>query len=253
MRHFARVSSGRRATWCCFYHLCRPRARTVELQTYFYRRVNAHPTPQPLQHLQGTPVQQSTPSSVRCDASIDSAAETSQASAGSHTSQVHEWVPRRASGRDSFQIVVIPDVNSGKPLVESSEAVPLSGPVSLEGAQELWAVMGPTTAFWLDPPEQLDSSADVLWENSTARTGEEILSDENEIDVAERKRWQEWAKHAAEHERQRRMKVRVMGLASKRARRFATRKGPRWKGRTFLRYRSITQRRAVHLCRPQTT
>lgn len=98
--------------------------------------------------------------------------------------------------------------------MESSEAVPLSGPDSLEGAQELWAAMGPTTAFWLDPPEQLDSSAGASWQNNPGRSGEEILSDENEIDVAERRRWQEWAKHAAEHERQRRMKVRVVGLVS---------------------------------------
>lgn len=37
--------------------------------------------------------------------------------------------------------------------------------------------------------------------------GEDLLSDENELEVAERKRWQEWAKHAAEHERQRRIQV----------------------------------------------
>lgn len=37
--------------------------------------------------------------------------------------------------------------------------------------------------------------------------GEDLLSDENELEVAERRRWQEWAKHAAEHERQRRIQV----------------------------------------------
>lgn len=37
--------------------------------------------------------------------------------------------------------------------------------------------------------------------------GEGLLSDENELEVAERRRWQEWAKHAAEHERQRRIQV----------------------------------------------
>lgn len=155
-------------------------------------------------------------SSVHCDAPSDAASEASQAGRGSHPSQVHEWVPRQASGGDSFQSVVSPGKNVAKPVVESSEAVSLSGPDSLEGAQELWAAMGPTTAFWLDPQEQLDSSVEFSWETSPARsgeeTGEEILSDENEIDVAERRRWQEWAKHAAEHERQRRMKVRVMCL-----------------------------------------
>lgn len=79
----------------------------------------------------------------------------------------------------------------------------------MEGAQELWAAMGPTTAFWLDLSEQLDSSADAAWNSRPLCNGEELLSDENEFEVAERKRWQEWAKHAAEHERQRRMKVRV--------------------------------------------
>lgn len=38
--------------------------------------------------------------------------------------------------------------------------------------------------------------------------GEDLLSDENELEVAERRRWQEWARHAAEHERQRRIQVR---------------------------------------------
>lgn len=171
-------------------------------------------------------MQQSTPSSVRCDESINAAPEASQASTGSRTSQVHEWVPRRASGGDSFQNVDSPGVIVAKPAVESSETVPLSGPDSLEGAQELWAAMGPTTAFWLGLPEQFDSSADASWKNSPSRTGQEIVSDENEIDVdlAERRRWQEWAKHAAEHERQRRMKVRMMVLASQRARRFVARK-----------------------------
>lgn len=203
---------------------------------FFYRWVNVHPpTPPPLQLFQGAPVQQSTPSSMRYAASTDAASDTSQASTGSHASQVHEWVPRQASGTDnSQQTVTNRDAKAVKPSMESSEAVPLSGPDSLEGAQELWAAMGPTTAFWLDPLEQLDSSSDVLWKNSPARTGEEILSDENEIEVAERKRWQEWAKHAAEHERQRRMKVRVMRLASKRAQRFATRSGPIWKTGYFL-------------------
>lgn len=37
--------------------------------------------------------------------------------------------------------------------------------------------------------------------------GDELLSNENEVEGAERRRWQEWAKHAAEHERQRRIKV----------------------------------------------
>ena len=176
----------------------------LELPTFFIEDL---PTTPPFQLLQGPPVQQSSPSSVRCDTSIDAAPEASQASKGSRTSQVHELVPRRASGGDSFQAVVNPGATVAKRVVESSEAVPLSVPDSLEGAQELWAAMSPTTAFWLDAPEQLDSSADVSWMNSPARSGEDILSDENEIDVAERRRWQEWAKHAAEHERQRRMKV----------------------------------------------
>lgn len=148
-------------------------------------------------------MQHSTPS-VRCDTSIDE--EALQASTGSHTSKVREWLPRRVSGEDS-----LPGAKVAKPVAESSQAVPPSGSDLLEGSQELWAAMGPKPIFWLDPPYQFDSSADMLWENSPARTREELLSDENEIDVAERRRWQEWAKHAAEHERQRRMKVRVIG------------------------------------------
>lgn len=35
----------------------------------------------------------------------------------------------------------------------------------------------------------------------------EPLLDESEVEIAERRRWQEWARHAAEQERQRRMKV----------------------------------------------
>eukprot|EP00903_Cladosiphon_okamuranus_P014633 g13569.t1 len=154
----------------------------------------------------GPPVQHS---SVHCDASSD-ATSGARAGTGSHPSQMHEWVPRRASGRARFQSVVSPGESVANPVVDSSEAVPLSGPDSLEGAQELWAAMGPIT-LWLDTPEQLNSSVDLSWESSPARSGEEpgeeILSDENQIDVAERRRWQEWAKHAAEHERQRRMKI----------------------------------------------
>lgn len=39
--------------------------------------------------------------------------------------------------------------------------------------------------------------------------GEELepLLDESAAEIAERRRWQEWAKHAAEQERQRRVKV----------------------------------------------
>lgn len=96
-----------------------------------------------------------------------------------------------------------------EPLADPSETVALSGRDSVEGAEELWAAMGPTTAFWLDLPKQLDSSADAAWATSPICNGEELLSDENEFDVSERRRWQEWAKHAAEHERQRRMKVRI--------------------------------------------
>lgn len=47
-----------------------------------------------------------------------------------------------------------------------------------------------------------------LHEGGGGGEGEELLSDENEVDVAERRRWQEWARHAAEHERQRRIQVR---------------------------------------------
>ena len=36
---------------------------------------------------------------------------------------------------------------------------------------------------------------------------EEVEEDKDEEEKAERKKWQEWAKHAAEHERQRRIKV----------------------------------------------
>lgn len=101
--------------------------------------------------------------------------------------------------------------------MESPEVVPPPGRDSLEGTEELWAAMGPTTDFWLDPP-QFDPSIDALWNSSVpVRSGDGLLSDENEIDVAERKRWQEWAKHAAEHERQRRMKVRVVGRRVKHA------------------------------------
>eukprot|EP00752_Nemacystus_decipiens_P011879 g10534.t1 len=146
----------------------------------------------------GPPLQQSSPSSVGCDTSIDEAPEALQARKGSHTSEVHEWVTGRTCGADEIRTVV-------NPVAEPSEAV--SGPDSMEGAQGLWAAMGPTTSFWLDPPEKSDSSVDVSWRDRPARGGEEILSDENEIDVAERRRWQEWAKHAAEHERQRRMKI----------------------------------------------
>lgn len=45
-----------------------------------------------------------------------------------------------------------------------------------------------------------------MWKRAL-HEGEDLLSDENELEVAERRRWQEWAKHAAEHERQRRIQV----------------------------------------------
>lgn len=159
-------------------------------------------------------MQQSAPSSVHSDASAHSRPETSRASTGSHAHH-HDWVPRRASGSESFQAGDGPGVKAAKqisklPKMESPEVVPPSRRDSLEGTEELWAGMGPTTAFWLDPPEHLDSSVDALWSSVPVRSGEGLLSDENEIDVAERKRWQEWAKHAAEHERQRRMKVSVV-------------------------------------------
>lgn len=47
-----------------------------------------------------------------------------------------------------------------------------------------------------------------MWSTMPARSGDDLLSDEDGVEVAERKRWQEWAKHAAEHERQRRIRVR---------------------------------------------
>lgn len=160
-------------------------------------------------------MQQSAPSSVRSDASLHSGPETSRASTGSHTHQVHDWVSRRASESESFQAGDGPGVKAAKQKaepskMESSGVAPLSRRDSLEGTEELWAAFGPTTAFWLDPSEHLDSSVDALWNSVPARSGDGLLSDENEIDVAERKRWQEWAKHAAEHERQRRMKVSVV-------------------------------------------
>lgn len=86
-------------------------------------------------------------------------------------------------------------------------SIPLSSGHSLEDAQEGWAAIRPP-ALWLDLPEQSDSWADVMRNNWPLDSGDELLSDENESDVAERRRWQQWAKHAAEHERQRRMKVR---------------------------------------------
>ncbi len=161
-------------------------------------------------------MQQLAPSSVRSDTSVHSGPETSRSSTGGRAHH-HDWVPRRASGRESFQTDDGPGVKAAKRVAESSkmespEVVPLSrrDSSSLEGTEELWAAMGPTTAFWLDPPENLDYSVDALWNSVPVRSGGGLLSDENEIDVAERKQWQEWAKHAAEHERQRRMKVSVV-------------------------------------------
>lgn len=51
----------------------------------------------------------------------------------------------------------------------------------------------------------LDGGA--LWNNLPMHDGDALLSDESEREVVERRRWQEWAKHATEHERQRRIKV----------------------------------------------
>lgn len=50
---------------------------------------------------------------------------------------------------------------------------------------------------------------DPMWNGVPAHNGEELelLSDEGEREIVERRRWQEWAKHAAEQERQRRVKV----------------------------------------------
>lgn len=93
-----------------------------------------------------------------------------------------------------------------EPSAKSTETIPLSGSDPVEDAQEGWAAIRPP-ALWLDFPEQSDSWADVMRNNWPLDSGDEILSDENESDVAERRRWQQWAKHAAEHERQRRIKV----------------------------------------------
>lgn len=158
---------------------------------------------------QGTPGRQSSSSPARSDASAQSSIPAeSQGSAGTLGHQLHDWVPQQAPGREGFQAGGTGMGVVGQ-LADPSETVLLSGRDSVEGAEELWAAMGPTTAFWLDLPEQLDSSADAAWATSPICNGEELLSDENKFEVAERRRWQEWAKHAAEHERQRRMKVRI--------------------------------------------
>lgn len=49
----------------------------------------------------------------------------------------------------------------------------------------------------------------ALWNSMPVHYGEEMepLLDESEVEIAERRRWQEWARHAAEQERQRRVKV----------------------------------------------
>lgn len=49
--------------------------------------------------------------------------------------------------------------------------------------------------------------AGAVWNNLPLQDGDELVSDESEKEAGERRRWQEWAKHATEHERQRRMKV----------------------------------------------
>lgn len=166
-------------------------------------------TPLPWYLCQATLGRRSSSSSARSDASVYSSIPAeSQANAGTRARQLHDWVPRQAPGSESFQACVT-GMGVAKPSFGPSETVPLSSGNSMEGAQEVWAAMGPTTAFWLDLPEQVDSSADATWNNRPIYTGEDVLSDENEFEVAERRRWQEWAKHAAEHERQRRMKVRV--------------------------------------------
>ncbi|CAM9912128.1 unnamed protein product, partial [Scytosiphon promiscuus] len=85
---------------------------------------------------------------------------------------------------------------------EASEEIELD---SVFGAREISAKTGQT--FRLDSPDRLSSSLGAMWGDRPVRDGEALLSDESELEVAERKRWQEWARHAAEHERQRRIKI----------------------------------------------
>lgn len=64
---------------------------------------------------------------------------------------------------------------------------------------------------WKDPESSLRQPpvAGAAWNAVPLQeaTVPEPLLDEDEGEVMERKRWQEWAKHAAEQERQRRIKV----------------------------------------------
>lgn len=53
----------------------------------------------------------------------------------------------------------------------------------------------------------------ATWKSWNGQSEGGLLSDENKVDLIERKQWQEWARHAAEHERQRRIKVRKKSLA----------------------------------------
>ncbi|CBN74279.1 conserved unknown protein [Ectocarpus siliculosus] len=120
-------------------------------------------------------------------------------------------MPPQAPGNESFQTGEATRAAEGcmtevEPSAKSAETIPLSGSDPVEDAQEGWAAIRPP-ALWLDLPEESDSWADAMRNNWPLDSGDELLSDENESDVAERRRWQQWAKHAAEHERQRRMKI----------------------------------------------
>lgn len=138
-------------------------------------------------------------SSGHGDASIEG-----QRSAPTESPQAKASVPvLRSSTTKSFQTTCSEGVLGVEGLSsEPSEKIHLD---SVLDAHEISARTG--QAFRLHSPEQLSSSMDAMWSDRPVRNGEALLSDESEFEVAERKRWQEWARHAAEHERQRRIKV----------------------------------------------